>query len=109
MLRGGTGQQWNGTHDLTFKHHSRTESLRRSREAGCSICIALVNELRHEVDLLDDRPLSIAANLSVLSLRKDRKAEAKGAKTNGGMYRLDFVLEKRCTRTFVLRETGKFF
>ncbi|OJD36015.1 heterokaryon incompatibility protein [Diplodia corticola] len=98
MLRGGTGQQWNGTYDLTFKHHARTESLRRSREAGCSICIALANELRHEMDLLDDQDISIDANLS----------ELKGGQwKDGGVYRLDFILEKRRTRTFVLRPTGE--
>ncbi|KAK7733609.1 hypothetical protein SLS57_000624 [Botryosphaeria dothidea] len=96
MLRGGTGQEWRGTYELTFKHHSRTEALRRSREAGCSICVALANELKHEVDLLDDQEISIEASLS----------ELKGGQWTGGVYRLDFVLEKRRTRTFVLRPTG---
>lgn len=97
MLRGGTGQEWRGTYELTFKHHSRTEALRRSREAGCSICVALANELKHEVDLLDDQEISIEASLS----------ELKGGQWTGGVYRLDFVLEKRRTRTFVLRPTGE--
>ncbi|KAL1623445.1 hypothetical protein SLS54_004434 [Diplodia seriata] len=97
MLRGGIGQQWNGTYDLTFKHHTRTETLRRSREAGCSICIALANELRYNTDLLEDQDICIDASLS----------ELKGGQWgDGGEYRLDFMLEKKRTRTFVLRPTG---
>ncbi|KAF2194080.1 HET-domain-containing protein [Zopfia rhizophila CBS 207.26] len=95
MLRGGTGQQWNGTHDLTFKHHTKTDTLRRSREAGCSICIALANELRQEIDLFEDHDLSIEASLS----------EVKDTESDKNLYRLDFVLQKRRTRTFVLRHT----
>jgi hypothetical protein len=108
MLRGGTGQQWNGTHDLTFSHHSRTESLRRSREAGCSICIALANELRSEIDLLEDQSISIEASLSVLEFRKDRKAEVKGSRLDVSLYRLEFLLQKRRNRTFVLNQVGEF-
>jgi hypothetical protein len=96
MLRGGTGQQWIGTYDLTFKHHVTTDTLRRSREAGCSICTALANELRQEIDLLEDQDISIEASLSEV-------------KEYNGTYRLDFLLEKRRTRTFVLREKGKFY
>jgi hypothetical protein len=100
MLRGGTGKQWIGTYDLTFKHHATTDTLRRSREAGCSLCTALANELRQEIDLLEDQAISIEARLS----------EVKGIEPGSScMYRLDFLLEKRRTRTFVLRETGKHF
>jgi len=94
MLRGGTGQHWTGTYDLTFKHHSRTDSLRRSKQAGCSICTALANELRQDIDLLEDQDIIIAANLS-----KVKTPELKQV-----AYRLDFVLQKRRTRTFVLMQ-----
>lgn len=98
MLRGGQGQIWAGTHDLTFEHHKTTTTLRRSREADCSICIVLVNILRHEVDLLEDRPLSVSARLS-------RPLKQDG--TNETRYILDFRLEKKFTRIFLLKEIGK--
>jgi len=97
MLRGGTGRQWTGTYDLTFKHHSRTETLRRSKQAGCSICTALANELRQDIDLLEDEDISVTASLS-----KVKTLELKHA-----IYRLDFVLQKKHTRTFVLMQTCK--
>src|SRR5262245_6608546 len=91
MLLGGTGELWTGTHDLTFEHHTSTVTLRRSREADCSICIALANVLRPEIDLLEDQPISIRASLSKLSsdgFDHDR-------------FRLDFDILKRHTRTFL--------
>lgn len=98
MLRGRTGLQWNGTHDLTFNHHTKTDTLRRSREVGCSICVALANELRQDIDLFDDYDLSIEAILS----------EVKDIGLDNSLYRLDFSLPKKRTRTFVLRPIGKF-
>jgi hypothetical protein len=99
MLRGGTGQQWTGTYDLTFKHHSRTDTLRRSKQAGCSICTVLAKELRQEIDLLEDEDITVAANLS----------KVKTPELNQAIYRLDFVLQKKLTRTFVLMQTCKEF
>jgi hypothetical protein len=98
MLRGGQGQIWTGTHDLTFEHHKTTTSLRRSREADCSICIVLVNILRQEVDLLEDKPLSILAYLSKLPKLDNNIDEIR--------YRLEFRLEKRFSRMFLLKELG---
>lgn len=98
MLRGGTGQQWTGTHDLNFQHHSRTETLRRSKQAGCTICTVLADVLKEEIDLLHDSEISIAANLS----------EVKTLKSAQAVYRLDFVLQRKQVRTFVLINLGKF-
>ncbi|KAL6712073.1 hypothetical protein ACN47E_003116 [Coniothyrium glycines] len=95
MLRGGSGEMFAGTHDLTFQHHMTTTSLRRSREADCSICIALANVLRQETDLLEDRSISIRARLKRLS--EEGSSELK--------YCLDFELEKRYTRVFLLKQT----
>jgi hypothetical protein len=97
MLRGGTGQHWTGTFDLTFKHHSTADSLRRSEQAGCSICTALASELRQEIDLLEGQDIFIAAKLY-----KVKTPELKQA-----IYRLDFVLQKKQIRTFVLMQTCK--
>ncbi|KAH8732831.1 heterokaryon incompatibility protein-domain-containing protein [Phaeosphaeriaceae sp. PMI808] len=96
MLRGGRGDIWVGTHDLTFDHHKTTTTLRRSREADCSICIALANILRHEFDLLEDRPISIRATLHKLPRDQSRKAQ----------FQLNFELERKHTRIFLLKETG---
>ncbi|EKG17140.1 Heterokaryon incompatibility [Macrophomina phaseolina MS6] len=93
MLRGGTEQLLQGDRALVFRHHTRTESLRRSREGRCSICVALANELRDEIDLFNDQDISVEASLSELM---------HGEWANRDVYRLDFVLEKRRTRTFVL-------
>lgn len=100
MLRGGQGQIWTGTHDLTFEHHKTTTSLRRSREADCSICIVLVNILRHEVDLLEDKPLSILAYLSKLPKLDD---------VDETRYRLEFRCEKKFSRMFLLKKLGMGF
>jgi hypothetical protein len=96
MLRGGRGDVWAGTHDLTFEHHKSTTSLRASREADCSICIALTNVLRQEMDLLEDQPISIRASLRQLS--DARSEELK--------YCLDFELEKKYSRIFLLKQTS---
>jgi hypothetical protein len=96
MLRGGRGELWAGTHDLTFEHHKTTTSLRRSREADCSICIALANVLRSDMDLLEDRPISIKASLKRLA--EDGSKEIK--------YCLDFDLERTHNRIYLLKETG---
>ncbi len=97
MLRGGTGQQWTGTYDLTFKHHARTDTLRRSKQAGCSICTVLADELRQDIDLLVDQDISVATSLSKVITPELKQA----------IYRLDFVLQKKKTRTFVLMQTCK--
>jgi hypothetical protein len=93
MLRGGTGELWTGTHDLTFQHHSSTATLRRSREADCTICIALANILRHDIDLLSDQAISIRARLQRLPPPQDTD------------FRLDFIVEKKYTRIFLLKQT----
>lgn len=98
MLRGGKEQAWRGIHDLAFDHHTRTESLRRSSEAGCSICVALTKELRHEIDLLNNQDVSIEPKLSELR---------HGKWEDSGAYRLDFLLEKKRTRTFILTPTSE--
>jgi hypothetical protein len=96
MLRGGRGELWAGTHDLTFEHHKTTTSLRRSREADCSICIALANVLRNDMDLLEDRSISIKASLK--RLPEDESKEIK--------YCLDFDLEGAYNRIYLLKETS---
>ncbi|KAK7191644.1 HET-domain-containing protein [Paraphaeosphaeria sporulosa] len=64
MLRGGKGDIWTGTHDLTFEHHKSTASLRRSRKADCMICVVLAGLYRRAgADILDDRPMSIQATI----------------------------------------------
>jgi hypothetical protein len=98
MLRGGVGQQWTGTYDLTFKHHSRTDTLRRSKQAGCSICTAIAKDLRQEIDLLEDEDISIVANLSPVKTPELKRAT----------YRLDFVLQKKRIRTFVLVQACEY-
>lgn len=97
MLRGGRGELWAGTHDLTFDHHKTTTSLRRSREADCSICISLANVLRHDMDLLEDQPISIKASLR--RLPDDKPDEKK--------YCLDFDLNRLYNRIYLLKETSK--
>jgi hypothetical protein len=89
MLRGGTGESWFGTHELMFQHHSSTATLRRSREADCTICITLANLLRHDINLLDDQAISIRARLQKIPLYG---------------YRLDFDVEKKYTRIFLLKQ-----
>lgn len=96
MLRGGSGELWAGTHDLTFKHHKTTASLRKSREADCSICISLAKVLRHDMDLLEDRPISIKASL--------KKLPADGV---GVRYSLDFDLNGSHNRIYLLKETSR--
>jgi hypothetical protein len=99
MIRGGRGELWVGTHDLTYEHHTTTGSLRRSREADCSICIGLANVLRHDMDLLEDKPISIRASLRLLP-------EKTGSKNKEVVYSLHFDLDGRHTRTYRLKETS---
>lgn len=96
MLRGGRGELWAGTHDLTFNHHNTTASLRKSREADCSICISLAKVLRRDMDLLEDRPISIKASL--------KKLPADGS---GVRYSLDFDLNRSYSRMYLLKETSR--
>lgn len=96
MLRGGLGRRWTGAHDLTFEHHSRTETLRRSKQAGCTICTVLADIAKEDIDLLDDENISIVAILSTV----------KTIKSDQAVYRLDFVLQKKQIRTFILVNRG---
>jgi len=96
MLRGGSGELWAGTHDLTFKHHKTTASLRKSREADCSICMSLAKVLRHDMDLLEDQSISIKASLK--RLLPDRLGEVR--------YSLDFDLNGSHNRIYLLKETS---
>lgn len=98
LLRGGLGPKWNGTYDPIFRHHTNTKTLRRSQEAGCAICDALANELQSEISLSQDQHISVNAHLSRLRGRLWEDAE----------YRLDFELDKKRIRTFVLRPTGTY-
>jgi hypothetical protein len=50
------------------------------------------------MDLLEDQPVAIRASLRKVS--DDQTGETK--------YRLDFDLENKYTRIFLLKETGKF-
>lgn len=96
MLRGGRGDVWTGTHDLTFEHHKNTASLRRSRGADCTICIVLAGICREDgIDMLEDRALVIRAALH--------------KRSNEDGFRLDFNIEKRHTRTFLLQPIGALF
>lgn len=104
LLRAGSGVMWAGTHDLTFEHHKTTTTLRRSREAGCSICIALANVLRPELDLLEDRSISIRASLRKIS--SDQVDLGPDDQPSGNNFRLDFELERKHARVFLLKETS---
>ena len=87
---------WTGTHDMTFEHHKSTASLRRSCAVDCTICTVLDSLYREDgTDLLEDQPLSIRA-----TLRKRSKEED---------FRLDFDIEKRYSRTFLLEPIGALF
>ena len=90
MLRGGRGDVWTGTHDLTFEHHKNTASLRRSRAADCTICIVLAGLCREDgIDMLEDQALAVRATLH--------------KRSNQDGFRLDFDIEKRHSRTFLLK------
>jgi hypothetical protein len=108
MLRGGRGELWAGTHDLTFDHHKTTTSLRRSREADCSICISLANVLRHDMDLLEDRSISIKAKLWRLPEDKPDEDESNEDKRPKEIkYCLDFDMNRTHSRMYLLKETSK--
>ncbi|KAF2442212.1 HET-domain-containing protein [Karstenula rhodostoma CBS 690.94] len=80
MLRGGKGDIWTGTHDLTFEHHKSTASLRRSRKADCMICVVLAGLYRHDgADILDDRPISIQATIHKLNAHHHNLLEERTA------------------------------
>lgn len=80
--------------DPAFKYHSRTDALRQSIEAGCSICIALANKLRQNINLKNNQDISIKGFLSkVEELKSD----------SSSIYQLDFIVENRWTHTFKLK------
>jgi hypothetical protein len=98
VLRGGNRQQWTGTPDLIFQHHTSIGTLRRSKQAGCTICTALANDLKDGLDLLeDDGSISLAASLS----------EVKTLGSSQAVYRLDFRLQGKQVHTFVLISLGE--
>lgn len=121
VLRGGlgTGNSWNGSLALTFKHHSTMETLNESEEMGCIICKALVKELKElrEQRGLDptagNEDIGIQAGLSRLEDRDNlalRRDSADLAEIPY-MYQLDFELQETQTllRTFALKPTSMYF
>jgi hypothetical protein len=97
MPRGGRGETLAGTQGLNFEHHKTTSSLRLSREMDCSICTVLTNVLQQDIDLLEDRAISVVANFRRLPVATSRDIE----------YVLEFSMNKKYTRTYMLRETGE--
>ena len=99
LLRGGREVVWTGKLDYTYQHHNTTTTLRRSSDLGCTICIALTKLLLRDIDLLNDLPLSILASLQKCTI-DERPSERN--------YRLDFNVEKKYTRTFLLKQKSTF-
>ena len=93
MLQEGRGYVWAGTLDLTFKHHDNTASLRQSQELDCSICTTLANFCqKNGIDMFKDQALAIMATLRKISSQDG--------------FKLDFDIEKRHARTFLLEPIG---
>ncbi|KAH7088904.1 heterokaryon incompatibility protein-domain-containing protein [Paraphoma chrysanthemicola] len=116
VCRNRTGNSWNGSYALTFKHHNTIETLKESEVIGCIICKALANELKK---LTEQRGLDFAAgNEDVgiqagLSRLEDRdnlalRMDSTNLAEIPYMYRLDFELQKTQTllRTFALKPTS---
>jgi hypothetical protein len=97
VLRGwlGTGDISNERFSVTFQHHKSMKTLRESKVVvGCSICIALTDELerREELDVTEDTQIAIQAELTRLE-DHDNLAFRRGSK-DPVIFRLDFTLEK---------------
>lgn len=106
MLRGHDGQQWKGTYNLNFKHHSSLEGLKASSALNCGICRVLEEEwavrLGGEPRLATDRFQS-TAGLSVVNDVDDKDIYRLDFKLTGTLSDTDFVHKK----TFLLQEISE--
>lgn len=96
VLRGGlgTGDASDERHNVTFQHHQTTKTLQESKKVvGCTICRALANavEKREEIDITEDAPIDIQAELAYLKDQDSLRIDSG----DRDIYRLDFTLRKQ--------------
>jgi hypothetical protein len=100
MLSQHKGLIWAGSlTPLSFEHHKSTKTLRQSLTTHCAICTGIAKVLSRDIDLQQDQPVAVRANLT--TLQRQRKDSSDST------FELTFKLCKNRERTFLLNEIGK--